>query len=124
MVERGWGDGKDKDVLKCGQKRWSGVKGESEEWGKVPEFGQETHRSHGFPCVGRNGSGPYQDGCEDELFIDLARKLPPVASLETMKQETLLSVDSEETGASEDEGRELTGETPGWGRVVLKLLKY
>lgn len=32
-----------------------------------------------------------------------------------MKQETLLSVGGEETGASEEEGGELTGETRGGG---------
>ena len=55
------------------------------------EFAHEMNkwRVTYFLCAGGGG--------EDGLFVDLARKLPPVASLDTVKQETWLSIDSEET---------------------------
>lgn len=64
MVERGWGDGKDKGILKRGPEGWSREKGERKSGDKVPEFGAGGAQveSHILPLCWGMGAAPIRMG--------------------------------------------------------------
>lgn len=82
--------------------RMESSEGERKGGGKVPKSGTwdvQVEVTH-FLYVG--------GGQKRWLFVDLVKKLPQVASILSMKQETILPVDSEEAGGLKVKGRQLT----------------